>query len=112
MALKTLLRGRRPYGGTPGDGTIATFNDGIVSLPCDVHDAPLCVTLLAEEPRSFLKYLDRMKRSEVELEVLLRETPPIQPYTCQVLQCSRRKYRALCRRLHSTGILKITLNHA
>ena len=90
VALSTLLRGRRPYGGTPGDGTIATFNDGIASLPCDVHDAPLAVTLLAEEARSFPEVPERMKRSEVKLEVLLRGTLPIQLYACQVLQRSRR----------------------
>ena len=110
VALKTLLRGRRPYAGTPGDGTIATLSDGIVSLPCDVYDAPLAVTLLAEESHSFLEVLERMKRSEVDLDVLLPETLPIQLYTCQVLQRSRRKYRALCRRLHSTDLLKFSWN--
>ena len=65
VALQTPLRGQRHYGGTPGAGTIATFNDGIVSFLCDLHDALLPVTLLAEEPRSFLEFPERMKRGEV-----------------------------------------------
>lgn len=109
VALSTLLRGWRPYGGTPGDGTLATFNDGTISFPKSVRGAPMAATLLGRESRGFLEFPERMMRGCAELEDLFEHSNPITPYTCRVLQRSRRKYSQLCRQLHDVSLLLFTL---
>ena len=110
-ALKGLLRDRRVYGdGTAGEGTLATFNDGTVSLPDSLKDAPAASTLASAGARVFLEVPERMKRSPEEYAEVLRSSEAVTPYTCRILVGSARKYRLLCRQLHAIGLLRFTLN--
>ena len=109
-ALRGLLRGRRPYdAAAPGGGTLATFNDGTVSLPDDVSTSPLAADLVLDEARNYLEVPERMMREKGELDVLFEHGPPLAPYTDRVLERSRRKYRALMKQLHAAGLLQFTL---
>ena len=95
-ALNGLLRGRRVYGdGAAGEGTLATFNDGTVSLPESVEGAPRASTMVSAGAHVFLEVPERMRRGPEDLADHLGGSAPITPYTCRILAGSRRKYRSL-----------------
>ena len=109
-ALNGLLRGRRVYGdGAAGEGTLATFNDGTVSLPDSAAGAPCASTMVSAGARVFLEVPERMRRGPDDFAEHLGGSGPITPYTCRILCGSRRKYLSLCKQLRGTGLLRFTL---
>ena len=106
-AFDALLRGRSVYTVGQAPVALASFSEGVVSLPVDLVNSPEVVDLLPGTARRFLEEPERMMRSADELAVLREETV-IKPYSDKELMSCEKKYCGFVEHLSSIGLLEYT----
>ena len=83
-ALCEILRGRASYSGVSEPVALASYNDGIVSLPTTVADAPDITSVVDTEARWYLEDVERMELEASAAAKLLAETS-VEPHVDRVL---------------------------
>ncbi len=105
-ALRALLKGADPYDGSGAHMTLASYQADLVSLPDDITNCPLLVTVLGDDDQKFLEEnSELMMRTKSEVEAL--ETP-VEPYWDPILKFNRKEYNKLVSRLAGIGYFQYT----
>ena len=69
-ALRSLLRGRSPYG-TAASSTLAPFSDSCSSVPADVHGSPSISDVCSAQVSNYLEgFASKMLRPALEVKAM------------------------------------------
>ena len=109
MAYKTLLRGRSAYGAGDRPLNVARFEDGLVSLPTSVADAPLLKQVLPGPAAEVLgPFRTRMLRSQKHCEALDEVLGAPNSFFDEILKSNELLYAVSVKRCVSIGMLAYT----
>ncbi|CAK0791762.1 unnamed protein product, partial [Prorocentrum cordatum] len=108
-AFQGLLRGRGVYDTETAYTTLAPYQRGAVSLPCDVSTAPAVGTLVTGRALEYLvEAEEQMIRADAEVQLDRVTNGEIKIYTDPLLANSRRRYSTFVKDLKRKGLVGVT----
>ncbi|CAK0807139.1 unnamed protein product [Prorocentrum cordatum] len=108
-AFQGLLRGRGVYDTETAYTTLAPYQRGAVSLPCDVSTAPAVGTLVTGRALEYLvEAEEQMIRTDAEVQLDRETNGEIKIYTDPLLANSRRRYSTFVKDLKRKGLVGFT----
>ncbi|CAK0810365.1 unnamed protein product, partial [Prorocentrum cordatum] len=108
-AFQGLLRGRGVYDTETAYTTLAPYQRGAVSLPCDVSTAPAVGTLVTGRALEYLvEAEEQMIRTDAEVQLDRETNGEIKTYTDPLLANSRRRYSTFVKDLKRKGLVGFT----
>ena len=90
-SFRATLRGRAGYAGDTAQGSLATYQPTLLSVPQSISSSPYAEDIVGPGARGYLEMVERMVRPMDQVHDIGAQYGPVKPYVCPVM-CNRMRH--------------------